>query len=83
MVEYIFVPFRAVIDQFLSFTTEDDETPFTERNLKPLNTFGLKPYKYSTKNGILEIHKDGFVSLEVLNIKRKLTISPDGLKVYF
>jgi len=67
----------------LSFTTEDEDIPCTERSLKPLNTFGLKPYKYSTKSGILEIHKDGVASLEVLNIKRKLLISPDGLKVFY
>lgn len=80
---FILLYFLKQLEQFLSFTTEDDETAFTERNLKPLNTYGLRPYKYSTKSGILEIHKDGVVSLEVLNIKRKLVITPDGLKVNF
>lgn len=67
----------------VSFATEDEYHQFTERKLSPLNTFGLKPYRFNTKNGFLEIDKEGVLSLEITNIQRKIYISPDGMKVIF
>jgi hypothetical protein len=47
----------------------------------PLNTHGLKPQKFNTKNGVIEIREDGWLVIETLKSKRVISIAPNGLKV--
>ncbi len=51
------------------------------KGLNPLSGVGLKPFKYNTKNGVIEIKEDGWVWMETGKNKRVIRISPDGMKV--
>lgn len=70
-----------MVEQFLSFVTEEDDVLKTERRLIPLNTFGLTPSKFAIKNGTFEIDENGIIDIDFVQSHGKLTISPDGTKV--
>lgn len=66
----------------MSFETEEDVEQYTERRLKPLNTFGLKPCKLQTKSGVIEVDENGTISVvDMPKMQRKLAISQNGYKV--
>lgn len=86
-------PFSNIIETLASFytTTESDyasnnstkPVPNPEpkdKKLLPLNTHGLKPQKFNTKNGIIEIREDGWLIIETTS-KRVISIAPNGLRV--
>lgn len=64
-----------------SVSGADDQGSIVNNGVTPLNTNGLKPIKFKTKGGLLEISSNGWISLDIAKNKRKITISPDGLKV--
>jgi hypothetical protein len=43
----------------------------------------LKPAKLKIKGGIFEVAEDGWICIDLENSKRKIRISPDGIKVSF
>lgn len=51
------------------------------QRMAPFNTYGLKPMKFNTKNGIVEITDEGWVIIETIKSRRLISISPSGLKV--
>jgi len=51
---------------------------YDDRKITPINTVGLKPYKFNIKGGVLIITEAGWVILDLVNSKRKLSISPNG-----
>jgi len=54
---------------------------YDDRKITPINTVGLKQYKFNIKGGVLEITESGWIILDLVNSKRKMSISPEGGQV--
>lgn len=50
--------------------------------LLPLSTFHIKPCKFTTKNGTVEIKQDHTLQMDISNGKLLLIITSDGKKVF-
>lgn len=54
---------------------------YDDRKITPINTAGLKPYKFNIKGGVLEVTETKWIILDLVNSKRKISISPDGGRI--
>jgi len=50
--------------------------------LIPLSTANIKPCKFQTKNGVIEIKNDQTLQMEIANGKMLLLITSDGKRVF-
>ena len=65
-----------------SFCSDKDFKFHANTNkLLPLNTYGIRSIRFSTKHGIVEIDKDGWMLIEIPKHKRNICISSNGVKV--
>ena len=61
--------------------TEGDAPHYSEKKLQPLNTFGIRSYKFNMKNGFIEVDEDGLLTIKLLKSSKEIMINQDGSKV--